>query len=127
MNMKPKNPEKDLIVAMIASVIFGLMLIGFSLRSYLKSKDVPPDKVDWHNSYSVLIWGQDQLLHTLIYQAIPISGGHFYLLHLSFGIIAAKRKFLTIAIRVALNIYSAVSRMISRSGVCGLNFTKRSV
>jgi hypothetical protein len=88
--MKPKNPEKDLVVAMAASVFFGLLLIGFSLRSYLKSKDVPPDKVDWHNSYSVLIWGQDQLLHTLIYQVIPISGGLF--LFIAFVIWNYRRK-----------------------------------
>ncbi|HZL14203.1 MAG TPA: hypothetical protein VFC85_08675 [Verrucomicrobiae bacterium] len=75
--MKPKNPENNLILAMVACLIFGLMPIIFTLRCYLKNQNELPSKVDWHNADSVLIWGQAQLLHELIYQLMPILGGAF--------------------------------------------------
>jgi ABC-type Fe3+ transport system permease subunit len=80
MNKKPKNPEIDIILAMICCFVFGLMLVGFSLRSFLKHEYDIPSRVDWHNVDSVLIWGQAQLLHTLVFQAIPLSGGAFLLI-----------------------------------------------
>lgn len=77
MSKKPKNPEIDLIVAMIGCLVFGLMQIGFALHSYLNDSVPPPARADWPRAASAVIWSQAQLLHALLYQGIPISGAGF--------------------------------------------------
>jgi len=77
MNKKPKNPEIDLILAMIGCFVFGLMLIGFTLHSVLAGEVHQPSRADWPHAALAVIWSQEQLLHTLVYQGVPISGVGF--------------------------------------------------
>jgi hypothetical protein len=75
MSKKPKHPETILIAAMVVCVLYGLYLIGFSLRLHSSGELEPPSEVNWNDLDSVRSWIQNQHLHTLIYQLIPISGG----------------------------------------------------
>jgi Na+-transporting NADH:ubiquinone oxidoreductase subunit NqrF len=71
--MKPKATNSVLIIAMITSLVIGLMHIGFIIQNYLKSVHRLPIKVDWNNADSITIWAQNQLLH-FTYQMLFYSG-----------------------------------------------------
>jgi prolipoprotein diacylglyceryltransferase len=61
--MKSKATNSILILAMITSLVIGLMHIGFIIQNYLKSVHRLPIKVDWKNADSITIWAQNQVLH----------------------------------------------------------------
>jgi hypothetical protein len=90
MSKKPKNPEIDLVLAMIGCFVFGLMLIGFTLHSALAGEVHQPNRPDWPHAALAVIWSQEQLLHTLVYQGATISGVGF--LFIGFVILNYRRK-----------------------------------
>ena len=75
MSKKPKDQEIDLIVAVVCCLIFGVAQIAFAY--HLHGTVPPPNRPDWPNLATAFISAQAQLLHTLLYQWIPMSGGGF--------------------------------------------------
>jgi hypothetical protein len=73
MDKKLKNAEKNLIIAMIFCLMFGFLLIGFTLRCYLKNE---PDDYFIHSQKPVpkdVFYGQFTVLHSLTYTLIPLA------------------------------------------------------
>jgi len=79
MNTMRTRLDRDLVVAMFACIVLGLLQLGFSLANYIEGRLRTDYSVDWNNADSVTIWAHERLLYMFLYRLTPLSGAFFLL------------------------------------------------
>ena len=72
--MNERKPDINLLIAALICLVCGLQAMAVSARYYFTNKDVPLAQIDPNNKFSLLVLGQEQIIHKLVYQVVPLSG-----------------------------------------------------